>query len=62
MNPLWLTRMARWLRHPPSPARVRLVIGVGLACLALALFARYVYWPDWAVPNRIGRLPHVRLR
>ena len=35
MNPIWLVRMARWARHPPSPGRVKLVLGVVLACLLI---------------------------
>ena len=31
----WLLRMARWARHPPSPGRVALVLGVVAACLLL---------------------------
>lgn len=36
MNLRPFLRMARWARHPPSPARVRLVAGVVAACLVLA--------------------------
>ena len=31
MNPVWLMRMARWVRHPPSWVRVKLVVGVVLS-------------------------------
>ncbi len=54
---IWLLRMAKWARHPPPAARVRLVLGVVAVCLALAA-AEYIWgWPAWLTVN--GR---VRLR
>ena len=61
MSYLWLLRAARWLRHPPSPARVKLVASVIVLCLALAAFAKYVGWPDWATTNSMGRVPKLHL-
>jgi hypothetical protein len=40
-----LVRMARWARHPPSAARVRLVAIVVAACLVLA-------GAEWLVTGR----------
>ena len=43
--------MVLWLRHPPSPARVRLVLGVLVVC-ALIAGAEYLWgWPDWLRVN-----------
>lgn len=54
MNPRWFLRMAKWARHPPSEARVRLVLGVIALCLVLFAIERLVGWPDWLTPNRLG--------
>lgn len=57
MNPTWLLRMARWMRHPPSPRRVVLVLSVMAACLALFAVERFVGWPDWLTVNGPARPP-----
>ncbi len=55
---IWLLRMKRWVQHPPSPARIRLVFGVVAVCVVLVLIERYVGWPDWlSVNERSRRLP-----
>lgn len=46
MTPIWLIRMARWARHPPSTGRVKLVVGVVVLCLALVGLERFVGWPE----------------
>ncbi|WP_198586139.1 hypothetical protein [Roseovarius salinarum] len=46
MNPRWLFRMARWAQRPPSERRVKLVLGIVAACVALFVIERYVGWPD----------------
>ncbi|MCC6304045.1 MAG: hypothetical protein IT545_02490 [Rhodobacteraceae bacterium] len=46
----WLLRAARWARHPPSPARVRLVLAVIGLCLVLVAIETWVGWPDWLTP------------
>ncbi|MDB5664947.1 MAG: hypothetical protein JWS11_1490 [Cypionkella sp.] len=51
MNPIWLMRMARWARHPPSPGRVKLVLGVVVACLVLFGIEHFWGWPDWLAVN-----------
>jgi hypothetical protein len=58
MGPLWLVRMAHWLRHPPSPGRVKLVLAVVAFCALLVLVERFVGWPDWATVN--GKAPMIR--
>lgn len=46
-----LLRMVHWLRHPPSPGRVRLVLGVVAIC-ALIVGAEYLWgWPEWLTVN-----------
>ena len=40
MNLHWLLRAAQWGRRPPSMQRVILVVGVVVACLALAGIAQ----------------------
>ncbi len=55
MTPIWLLRMAQWARRPPSDRRVRLVIGIVAACLALYAIERFVGFPGWLVPNDVPR-------
>ena len=49
----WLLRMALWARRPPSEARVKLVLGVIVACVSLVLIERLLGWPDWATVERL---------
>lgn len=53
----WLLRMARWARNPPSPARVKLVLGVVAACLILAGIEWIWGWPEALTPNKFPRKP-----
>ena len=55
MNYTWLLRMAKWARNPPSEARVKLIIGVILICLALVGIEYFVGWPDWLTLENGGR-------
>lgn len=56
MNMGWFLRMARWVRHPPSPQHVKLVFGViGLAGLIYG-FELLFGWPEELTPDR-ARLP-----
>lgn len=49
MNLTWFLRMARWVRRPPSAARVLLVIAVVVFCLAIVGIEAAGLWPeDWA--------------
>jgi hypothetical protein len=51
MNPIWLMRMAKWVRNPPSPRTAALWIGVIVACLLVG-GAEYLWgWPDWLTVN-----------
>jgi hypothetical protein len=43
----WLLRMARWSRHPPSMARVRLMLAIAALCLGLVAIEAVWGWPDW---------------
>ncbi|MEW9920786.1 hypothetical protein AB2B41_14315 [Marimonas sp. MJW-29] len=55
MNPIWLLRMSKWARNPPSAARVKLVFGV-IALAALIWGIEWMgWWPDWATAERIPR-------
>ena len=55
MSPHWLMRMKRWVQHPPSPARVALVLAVVALCLALVAVERWVGWPEALTPTPAGR-------
>lgn len=59
MTLTWLLRAARWVRNPPSEARVKLVVGVVLACLVLAGIEWLWGWPDWltGAGDPRGRVP-----
>lgn len=47
MNPRWFLHMSKWVRHPPSTKRVKLVFGVVAVCAVLFVIERYIGWPDW---------------
>lgn len=53
MNPIWLIRMARWARNPPSWGRVKLVAAV--VAMVFALWGIELLWgfPDWLTPQKI---------
>lgn len=55
MNQIWLLRMSRWARNPPSAKQVKLVFGI--IALALVIFGIewMGWWPDWATAERIPR-------
>jgi hypothetical protein len=55
MNQAWLLRMARWVRHPPSPRRVALVLGVLAACLAIYGIEAIWGWPEALTVDRLKR-------
>ncbi|KMK66951.1 hypothetical protein [Puniceibacterium sp. IMCC21224] len=46
MNPLHLLRMTRWVRHPPSPRTVVLVMSVVAICVGLFVVERWIGWPE----------------
>ncbi|MBY0397178.1 MAG: hypothetical protein K2X91_12035 [Thermoleophilia bacterium] len=57
MNATWLLRMARWMRHPPSPRSVALGLGVLGLCLALFGAERLGILPDWFAVDPRGAKP-----
>ena len=54
MNPIWLIRMAQWVRNPPSPERVKLVFGVILLCLLIFGYEWMFGWPEALVPQKLS--------
>jgi len=51
MNPLWLLRLSRLVRHPPSRGRVYLILAV-LAIVGVLYGIEHLWgWPDWLTPN-----------
>lgn len=55
MNYTWFLRMAKWARNPPAPGRVKLVLGVLLACLLLFGYEYIFGWPEWLTLDNSGR-------
>ena len=53
MTPVWLIRMARWARNPPSPARVKLVLGVIALCLVVFGIEWLFGWPEALTPQKV---------
>ena len=51
MRPVWLLRMARWARNPPSEKRVKLGLAVLAICLGLLAIERLAGWPEWLTPD-----------
>jgi hypothetical protein len=54
---LWLLRAKRWVQNPPSPARVKLVLGVIAVCLVLVAIERFAGWPDWMTVDGLRQKP-----
>ena len=46
MNFFWFLRMRRWVQHPPSPRKVKVVLAVIALCLALYAIERWLGWPE----------------
>lgn len=57
---LQFLRMAKWIRHPPSAGRVKLVFGIVALCLALAAVERWIGWPDALSPEPTRRSQTLR--
>lgn len=58
MNLMWLVRMARWVRQPPSERAVVFVLAIVALCLVLFAVERIWGWPEALTPNsRGGRIP-----
>lgn len=56
MDPIWLVRMSRWLRHPPSMRRVILVFSVVAICLGIFAFEKLFGWPDALTVERSHKI------
>ena len=55
MNPIWLLRMSKWARNPPSAKRVMLVFGIIALAGVIWGIEALGYWPDWATAERLPR-------
>lgn len=55
MNMIWLLRMSRWARHPPSLKRVKLVFGIVVIALVIVGIEWMGWWPEWATAEKIPR-------
>jgi hypothetical protein len=55
MNPIWLLRMSKWARNPPSATRVKLVFGIIAVAAAIWGIEWMGWWPEWATAERIPR-------
>jgi hypothetical protein len=53
MRLIWLLRMSRWARNPPSAKRIKLVFGIIAVCLMLVGLEALGLWPDWATATRM---------
>ena len=51
MNLIWLVRMSKWARNPPSPQRVKLVLGIIALCLIIVGIEVFLGWPEWLTTN-----------
>lgn len=47
MNIMWLVRAKRWVKHPPSTKRIKLVFGVILLCVVLVGIEKFIGVPEW---------------
>lgn len=58
MMQVWLLRMTRWARNPPSLRRVVMVLGIVVVCLVLFGIERFWGWPEALTPDggRRGRI------
>ncbi|MBV2360673.1 hypothetical protein KUH32_12875 [Thalassococcus sp. CAU 1522] len=56
---IWLMRMVRWVRRPPSRQYRNMVAIVLVVCAVLFAVERWVGWPDWATAERFRGLPQV---
>ena len=51
MNMGWFLRMARWVRHPPSPQHVKLVFAVIGIVVVIYGFEQVFGWPEALSPK-----------
>ena len=55
MNLLWLVRMYRWVRTPPSERAVRVVLAIVALCFVLFAVELIWGWPEALTPNSGAR-------
>ena len=60
-NMIWLLRMARWVRNPPSAGRVKFVVAIIVVVVALGTIEWMGWVPEWATQDRPPRLPRVQM-
>lgn len=54
----WFMRAALWVRNPPSPARVKFVLGVIVIAILIVAVEALGLWPDaLTVERHPRRLP-----
>lgn len=58
MNPIWLMRLSRLARNPPSRKRAILMGIVAIAVAAIWGLEALGLWPDWATAARMPRTPN----
>lgn len=56
MNLRWFLKAKRLAQNPPSPDKIKLVLGVLAFCLILFGIERIWGWPAWLTPNDIRGL------
>lgn len=56
---IWLLRMSRWARHPPSRRRVMMVLGILALCLTIAGIEALGFWPDSLTLDKPHRVPPI---
>ena len=57
MNYRWLLRAKRWAQNPPSEGRVKFVLAIIAACVALYLYDLAYGWPEWLTVDQKTRVP-----
>lgn len=63
MNLMWLVRMARWVRHPPSMRQLYIVLTVVAVVVVIVTLEWAGLWPDWAQmerPRGTVSVPHLK--
>ena len=55
MSPLWLFRMSRWARKPPSAKAVKMVLIILTICFVVYAIERWIGWPDALTVERVRR-------
>lgn len=47
MNTIWLLRMARWARRPPSRKQLIFIGAIFVLCFTLFTIEYFIGFPDW---------------